>query len=132
MTPKKAPARLPLTWSILSQQLRVMTSVDGERVMWLGRALSFFLLCRASELRAYADNKFHPEFFPTRKCLTFLQGEVQVAFEKRSSANAVQVRLVASKNDQKKAVAKLPEQSRRPGRKVGGFSGSFRSTAVAT
>ena len=41
MTPTKAPARLPLTWSILSQGQRVVTSmVDGGRVMWLGLALS--------------------------------------------------------------------------------------------
>ena len=39
--------------------------------MWLGLALSYFLLCRTSELWAYADGKVHPEFCLTRNCLTF-------------------------------------------------------------
>ena len=45
MTPKIAPARLLLTCFILSQGQRVVTSMeDGGRVMWLGLALSYFLL----------------------------------------------------------------------------------------
>ena len=104
MVPRKAPVRLPLTWSILSQgQPVVSTSVDGGRVMWLGLALSYFLLCRASELWAYANGKVHPEFCLTRNCLTFFRGEAQVAFENRFCASAVQVRFVASKSDQKRA-----------------------------
>ena len=103
-TPKKVPVRLPLTWSTLSQGQRLVTSMaDGGRVMWLGFTLSYFLLCRASESWAYANGKVHPEFCLTRNCLTFLQGEGQVAFENRSSANAVQVRFVASEHDQKRA-----------------------------
>ena len=39
--------------------------------MWLGLALSYFLLCRASELWAYVDGKVHPAFRLTRNCLTF-------------------------------------------------------------
>ena len=103
MTEKRNPRRLPLTWAILSQGERVVTAmVDGGRVMWLGLALSYFLLCRASELWAYANGQVHPEFCLTRSCLTFLRGEVQVAFDNRSIADAVQVRFLASKNDQKR------------------------------
>ena len=41
MTPKRAPARLPLTWSILLHGQREETSmVDGGCVMWPGLALS--------------------------------------------------------------------------------------------
>ena len=41
MTPKKATAKLPFTWSILSQgQRAVMCMVEGGHVMWLGLALS--------------------------------------------------------------------------------------------
>ena len=29
--------------------------------MWVGLAVSYLLLCRASELWAYADGKAHPE-----------------------------------------------------------------------
>ena len=50
---RTAHARLPLTWSILSQRKRVLnTMVNGGRVTWLGLALSNVVLCRASELWA--------------------------------------------------------------------------------
>ena len=67
--------------------------------MWLGLALSYFLLCRASELWAYADGKNHPEFCLTCNCFTLFRGEVQVAFDNRATANSVKVRFVASKTD---------------------------------
>ena len=51
---------------------------------------------------AYANGQVHPEFCLDRSSLTFFRGEAQLAFEHRSSADAVQVRLVASKNDQKR------------------------------
>ena len=70
--------------------------------MWLGLALSYFLLCRASELWAYVDGKVHPEFCLTRNCLTFSRGEVQVKFENKATANSVQVRFVASTTYQKR------------------------------
>ena len=76
---------------------------DGGLVMWLGLAVSFFLLCRASELWAYADDKVHSEFFLTPEGLTFSRGGAQVEFGKRSTATAVQIRFVASKCDQKRA-----------------------------
>ena len=71
--------------------------------MWLGLALSCFLLCRASELWAYANGKVHPEFCLTRNCLSFFRGGIQVAFENKSIVDSVQVRCVASKTDQKRA-----------------------------
>lgn len=91
MTPKKSTVRLPLTWSILSQGRRIVaTTVDEGVVMWLGLALSYFLLCRASELWAYADGIVHPEFCLTRNSLTFLSGEERLSFENREcSAGAV-------------------------------------------
>ena len=70
--------------------------------MWLGLAMSYFLLCGASELWAYANGRVHPEFCLTRNSLTFSRGEAPHAFEHRSSADTVQVRSVASKNDQKR------------------------------
>ena len=92
----------------------------------LGLALSYFLLCRASELWAYANGKVHPEFCLTRNCLTFLRGEGQVAFENRSSANAVQVRFVASENDQKKAGCTITRTRLSGETEVGGgLAGAF-------
>ena len=69
--------------------------------MWL--VLQFyFLLCRATELWAYANGYVYPEFCLTRNCLTFFHGGVQVAFEDRSTATAPQVKFLASKCDQKR------------------------------
>ena len=69
---KKVQVRLPLTWALLSQGKQVVASmVDEDHVMWLGLALSYFLLCRASALWADADGKVNPEFCLTRNCLTF-------------------------------------------------------------
>ena len=51
LTQKKARVRLPATWALLAQGKQVVSSmVDGGKVMWLGLALSYFLLCLASEL----------------------------------------------------------------------------------
>ena len=104
MSQKKAQVWLSLTWALLSQEKQVVSSIaDGGHVTWLGLVLLYFLLCRASELWAYADRKVHREFSLTRSCLTFFRGELRVPFEDRISADAVQVRFVASKTDQKRA-----------------------------
>ena len=77
MSNKKAQVRLPLTWAILSQGRRVVASMEvGGYVMWLGLAVSFLFLCRASELPAYANGQVHPEFCLTRKYLTFFHEEI--------------------------------------------------------
>ena len=104
LSKKKAQVRLPLSWSLLSQGRRALVNMeDGGRVMWLGLAVSYLMLCRASELRAYADGKVHPEFSVTQDCLTFSREGVQVKFGNRSISTAVQIRFVASKCDGKRA-----------------------------
>ena len=98
---KKAQVRLPLTWSMLAQgYLTVSEFKEGGRVMWLGLALTYFLLCRASELFAYADGLVHPEFCLTRNSLTFYRGTERVGIEDRALADSVQVDFIASKGDQ--------------------------------
>ena len=54
------------------------------------------------------DGKIHPEFCLTHSCLTFFRRELRVPFEGRASADAVQVRFVASKTDQKRAGCTIP------------------------
>ena len=49
------------------------------------------------------NGQVHVEFCPTRNCLTFCHGGVQVAFENRSTATAVQITFLASKCEQKRA-----------------------------
>ena len=68
--------------------------------MVIGLVLSYFLLCRASELFAYANGLVHPDFCLTRDCLTFFRGGVQVNLEDRARAGSVKVLFVASKTDQ--------------------------------
>ena len=98
---ENAQVRLPLTWSILPHEyLTVTSSQEGGDVMWLGLALSYFLLCRASKVFAYANGLVHPDFCLTRDCLTFFRGDVQGNIEDRARADSVKVLLVASKTDQ--------------------------------
>ena len=105
---KKAQVRLPLSWSLPSQGRQAPISMeDGGRVMWLGLAVSYCLLFRASQLWAYADAEVHPQFCLTRECLTFSRGRVQVEFRNRSTATTVQIRCVASKCDKKEQGARL-------------------------
>ena len=101
MSGKNAQVRLPLTWSILAHgYLTVTSSQEGGYVMWLGLALSYFLLCRVSELFAYANGLVHPDFCLTRDCLTFFRGDLQVNMEDRARADSVKVLFVASKTSQ--------------------------------
>lgn len=96
-TPRRM--RLPLTWAILSGGYEAKMG-RGERVIWLGLALSYFLLCRASELYAYEDGLVHPDFCLTRNCLQFYLGDVQVGWKERRSADSVKIVFAASKSDQ--------------------------------
>ena len=103
MSNKKAQVRLPLTWAILSQGRRVVASMEvGGYVMWLGLAVSFLLLCRASELPAYANGQVHPEFCLTRNCLSFTK---EYRSHSRTDRPPQQRRqnFLASKSDQKRA-----------------------------
>ena len=89
---KNAQVRLPLTWSILAHEyLTVTSSQEGGDVMWLGLALSYFLLCRASKLFAYANGLVHPDFCLTHGCLTFFRGDVQVNIEDRARVGSVKL-----------------------------------------
>ena len=60
MSQKKALVRLPLTWAFLSHgKQEVSSMVDGGHVMWLGLALSNFLLSRLSCGRTWTE-RFTP------------------------------------------------------------------------
>ena len=98
---KNAQVRLPLTWSISAHEyLTVTSSQEGGDVLWLGLALSLFLLCRASELFACANGLVHPDFCLTRDCLTVFRVDVQGNIEDRARAYFVKVLLMAPKTGQ--------------------------------
>ena len=87
---KNAQVRLPLTRSILAHEYLTATSPqEGGDLMWLGLALSYLLLCRASELFACANGLVHPDFCSGRDCLTFFRGDVQGNIEDRARADSV-------------------------------------------
>ena len=69
MSTNKKQVGLPLTWAMLAQGRQAVVSMeDGGYVMWLlGLVVSSFLLCRVSELWAYANGQAHAEFALTRK-----------------------------------------------------------------
>ena len=121
----KKQVRLALTWALLARQV-VASMEEGGYVMCLGLAVSYFFLCRASELWAYANGQVHPKFCFTRNYLTFFHGGVQVAFEDRSTATAVQVKFWASKCDQKRAGCtitrtRLEKKTEKRGASMGAF-----------
>ena len=124
--------RLPLTWSILAHEyLTVTSSQEVGDVMWLSLALSYFLLCCASELFACANGLVHPDFCLTRDCLTFFCGDVQGSIEDRARADSVKVLLMVSKN--RPESRRLYDHPRAHGGKGGGWQDtgwSFRSTGV--
>ena len=130
---KNAQVRLPLTWSILAHEYRTVTSSqEGGYVMWLGLAVSYFLLCRASELFAFANGLVHPNFCLTRDCLTFFRGDVQGNIEDRARADSVKVLLMAAKN--RPESRRLYDHPRAHGVRGGGWQDtgrSFRSTGGA-
>ena len=95
---------------------------------WASRCRIF---CYVERQSYDANGKVHPEFFPTRNCLTFFRGEGHVPFENRSSANEVQAWFLASKNNQKKRDARLSEHECRARRKWG-VSRSIQTSAGAT
>ena len=88
----KPHTRRPLTWPLLKQGRQlIIEEPEYGHVMWLGLALSYFLLCRVSELWAYPDGKAHPEFCLTRDCIQFFRGEIPLDFANRTFANQVKI-----------------------------------------
>lgn len=99
----KPHVRLPLTvvTMILAGRERAQTEVF-RLVTWMGIALSYFLLCRASELWAYHNGLVHTDFCLTRGDLAFFEGARRLAWDERRRADRVEVTFRASKADQKR------------------------------
>lgn len=68
----------------------------------MGLALSYFLLCRASEIWAYDTGLVHSDFCLTRGDLAFFRGVVLLGRGQYRSADRVEVTFRASKADQKR------------------------------
>ena len=83
--------------------MKSAAEVDTEEsVVWSGLALSFHLLCRASDIWAYGSGLVHSDFCLTIKDLTFFAGAFQLAWEDRRAADRVEVTFRTSKSDNKR------------------------------
>lgn len=67
---------------------------------WLNPALSYWFMCRASEIFAYSKKRIHTEFSSTRGDMAFFMGDNQLAISALwSCADRVEVLFEASKAD---------------------------------
>ena len=68
--------RKPLSWELLTKGRGCVAGVETEGwVVWCGLALSFHLLCRASEIWAFGNGLVHPDFCLTRRDLVLFLRE---------------------------------------------------------
>ena len=94
--------RRPLSWDLLTEGRRSVAKVETEGwVIWSGLALSFHLLCRASEIWAFGNGPVHQDVFLIRRDLVFLAGASQLAWGDRRVADRVEVMFRASKSDKR-------------------------------
>ena len=88
--------------------------------MWLCLALSYFLLCRASELFAHANGLVHPDFCLTRDCPTFFRGDVQVTSRTEHVRTLSRFCLWRRKKNRIEKVVRPPACAWRKGRGLAG------------
>ena len=102
----KPRSRKPLTWEMLVAGRGAVEGMGNTgQLIWKGLALSYLLLCRASEIWAYETGLVHSEFCLTRQDLVFFKGVERLAWEVRRGADRVEVTFRASKADQKRVGA---------------------------
>ena len=110
----QARVRRPLTWGMLSS---MQQSVGGEgaggRVLWIGLALTYLLMLRASELFAERDGKIHDVYCLCRGDVAFFEGDEQLEGSERVRANKIEVHMRGSKGDQGRKGAVLVREKGR-------------------
>ena len=72
----------------------------GGRIAWIGFALTYLLLLRASELYAEDDGKVHAVYCLRGRDVAFFVGERQVKAGDSPGVDTVEVRFKGSKGDQ--------------------------------
>ena len=110
----QARVRRPLTW----EMTRVMEESIGAwgvggRIVWIGLALTYQLLLRASELFAEEGGKVHEVYCLRRGDVAFFDKGVQLGPGRREAADRVEIRFREGKGDQGKkgAVAVITQGS---------------------
>lgn len=100
--------RKPLTWEMLIAGREAVEQMgETGSLMWKGLALSYLLLCRASEIWAYGNGLVHSEFCLTRGDIAFCNGPTRLVGSDRRRADRVEVLFRASKADQKRVGATI-------------------------
>ena len=74
----------------------------------MGLALSYHLLCRASEIWAYGNGLVHPDFCLTRRDVFFFRETTRLAWKDRRRADKLEVTFRAGKSDQNRLGAVVP------------------------
>ena len=106
VTPK---VRKPLTWDMLGQGWGFFANRGREwSAVWMGLALSYHLLCRASEIWAYGNGLVHPDFCLTRRDVVFFRETTRLASKDRRRAEKVEVMFRAGKSDQNRLGSVVP------------------------
>ena len=101
--------RKPLTWDMLVQGWGILANRGHEwSVVWMGLALSYHLLCRASDIWAYGNGLVHPDFCLTRRDVVFYRGTTQLAWKERRRADKVKVTFRAGNSDQNRLGSVVP------------------------
>ena len=101
--------RKPLTWDMLVQGWGVFANRGHEwSAVWMGLALFYHLLCRASEIWTYGNGLVHPDFCLTRRDVVFFRGTTRLAWKDRRWADKVEVTFRAEKSDQNRLGSVVP------------------------
>ena len=77
-------------------------------VVWMGLALFYHLLCKASETWAYGNGLVHPVFCLTRRDVVSFRGTTQLAWKDKRQADKVEVKFRAGKSDQNRLGSVAP------------------------
>ena len=93
--------RRPLPWETLDAMEEAAKKWGGSgRVAWIGLALTYLLLPRASELFAEDDGSVHAVYGLRGGDVAFYEGEWQVEEGSSPEVDTVEVRFRGSKGDQ--------------------------------
>ena len=97
-----------MTWAMLKE----MEDTAGEwgvggRIAWIGLALTYLLLLRASELYAEDSGRVHAQYCLRRKDIAFFAGNRQVEAGGDPGVDTVEIRFRGSKGDQSRRGAVL-------------------------
>ena len=100
--------RRPLTWGVLTEmQESVQAWGIGGTVLWIGLALTNFLMLRTSELFAKGRGVFHKVYCLRRGDVVFFRDNEQLVGSSIHEANKVEVRSDGSKRGQGRKEAVL-------------------------